>query len=224
MAEKDKKPVPYRWIVIGVLGVTFMLVFKDELGEKIRDADKISVGLAGVSIEKKTKETPLGTTVVSAPTDGTARANQPAPNFQSPIGFAINWPQDGSWSSHPDYAATWGAELVIAYNRTWGAFVPNVNVTIEPTNMKIRAWMAMSNPRMGMVGFTVTSFQIDEQTNSAVRVMRGQSFGMVSDGVQRIIIRGSRAFIATATRPVQLTADPKLWQDLNSILNSFRAG
>ena len=102
--------------------------------------------------------------------------------------------------------------------------MPNVNVTIEPTNMNIRAWMAMSNPGMAMVGFTVTSHQIDEQTNSAVRVMRGQSFGMVSDTIQRIIIRGTRAFIATATRPVQLTADPKLWQDLNDILNSFRAG
>lgn len=219
-------PAHLKWIVVCVLGVAFMFIFKDDLSDMIKGAEKISIGPEGVSIVTKTVKTPLGETIVSGPpTLATAGiTQQSSPNYQSQYGYAINWPQDGSWSLRPDISQTLNLDLFIAYNKSWGDFVPNVNVTIEPSfGMSIREWFERSNPMVSLMGFTVTDVQIDDASNSGVRIVHGNYFGLESNQIQRVILAQGYAYIATATRPVALSADPQLWQDLNEILNSFRA-
>jgi hypothetical protein len=214
-----------KWIIVGVLGITFMFLFRGELSEMLNKAEKVTIGPEGVSIQTKTIQTPLGETIVSGPPTMETAGIQPgtAPDFQSPRGYAINWPQDGSWSSHPDLATAMNVELVIGYNRSWGDYVPNVNVTIENAGTpSIREWLTMSNPKIELYGFSVISSEVDESNNAGVRVVKGFMFGYEANMIQRIIINQGLAYVATATRPVSLNADPQLWQDLNDILNSFR--
>ncbi len=213
-----------KWIVIGVVGIVFMFIFKDDLSNMLKDADELKIGTAGIKITRTT-QTPLGNVIVSGPpTPETAGITpESLPNHQSASGYLINWPQDGSWSSHPSFAQTIGADLTIAYNNSWGDYVPNVNVTIELSNTtSIRQWMESSNAQLASIGFTTTHVAIDNAERSGVRVVRGGFFGLEADAIQRIILNQGRAYIVTATRPVTLNTDPKLWQDLSEILNSFR--
>ncbi|MHC5066541.1 MAG: hypothetical protein ACYTG5_21505 [Planctomycetota bacterium] len=214
-----------RWIVVGVLGIAFMILFREELSDLIKGAEKVEIGPDGISITTRTTTTPLGETIVSGPpTRDTAGIRpQTPPSYRSPKGFAINWPQDGSWTSHPQFARMIGTEIAIAYNRTWGSFVPNVNVTIEPSlGLSIKEWLTVSNSKLQMHGFSLESCEVDERANSAVRIVRGGYSGMTADLIQRVILHEGRAYIATAARPLQVAADPQLWRDLNQILNSFR--
>lgn len=214
-----------RWVVIGVLGLAFMLIFKDDVSHVLKGVEKVSIKSDGITIETKTVETPLGKTIVSGPpTIETAGiTQQTAPSYSSAQGYSINWPQDGSWTSRPDMASNFNLDLAIAYNRSWGDFVPNVNVTIEPSPTdSIQEWINMSNPLFEQLGFTVTDVQLDAASSSGVRVINGNFFGTETNQIQRIILSNGRAYIATATRPTNLVADEALWRDLNNILNSFR--
>jgi len=218
-------PAHLKWIVIALLGITFMFIFKDELSNIIKDAEKVSIGPEGLSIVTKTTQTPLGTTIVSGPPtlETVGSIIQSSPYYQSPNGYSIAWPQDGSWSSYPEFAQAMNLDLAIAYNRSWGDYVPNVNVTIEfSLGYSIRQWIEMSNPILSSIGFTVTNVTIDDANGSGVRVMHGNMFGYEADTIQRVFINQGRAYIASAMRPRSFSADPKLWQDLNYILNSFR--
>lgn len=227
MALENAKisPSHLKWIVIAVLGVTFMFIFKDELSDLIKDTEKVVITPKGVEIVTKTTQTPLGTTIVSGPPtlETVGSILQSSPYYQSHKGYSITWPQDGSWNSHPEFAQAFNADLVIAYNRSWGDYVPNVNVTIEtsPTN-SIGQYMEMSNRMLILMGFTVINVTVDEANRSGVRVTQGNLFGFEANQIQRVILDQGRAYIVTATRPLSLSADPKLWQDLNYILNSFR--
>lgn len=218
-------PAHLRWVVIGILGLAFMFIFKGELANMIKGVEKVSIGPEGIALETRTVETPLGKTIVSGPPtlETAGITQQTSPNYQSPKGYLINWPQDGSWSSHPEFAKALNLDLAIAYNQSWGNFVPNVNVTIEPTNTSsIQQWMDDSNPLFSTLGMTVTDVQVDEASGSGVRVLSGYFYDVETNMIQRIILHDGTAYIATATRPTSLNADPELWKDLNDILNSFR--
>jgi hypothetical protein len=144
-----------------------MFIFKDELSNMIKGAEKVSIGPEGVSIVTKTIQTPIGKTIVSGPPtlDTAGITLQSSPNYQSPKGYSINWPQDGSWSSHPDFARAMNLDLAIGYNRSWGNYVPNVNGTIEPSaTMSIRQWMGNSNPKLWQdLNYILNSFRVDRQ-------------------------------------------------------------
>ncbi len=229
MASTNAKlsPSHLKWIVVGLLGIVFMVIFRSDISDLFKNAEEVSFGPDGVKISTKTTQTPLGATIVSGPPtlETVGSILQSSAQYQNPNGYSISWPQDGSWSSHPELAQSFGADLVIAYNRTWGDYVPNVNITIEasPTN-SIRQWMQMSNPVVSSMGFTVTDVTFDEASRSGVRVMRGNFLGFEADSIQRIILDQGRAYVATATRPISLSADPQLWEHLRYILNSFRVG
>ncbi len=225
MTQSKLSPAHLKWIVIAFLGVTFMVIFKDDLSKKIKEPGEVNIGPKGISITTKTISTPLGQTIISGPpTIETAGITKDTPpNYQSPRGYLINWPQDGSWQSRPDMAQMLNLDMVIAYNRSWGEYVPNVNVTIEPsTTSYIRQWLESSNQMLPLMGFNVISEKIDIPSKSAVRIVHGNFFGLEADAIQRVILNQGRAYIVTATRPRNFNADPKLWQDLNNILNSFR--
>lgn len=218
-------PAHLRWVVIGVLGITFMVIFKDEVSHMLKGVEKVSIGADGITIETRTVQTPLGKTIISGPptVETAGITQQTAASFQSPQGYSLNWPQDGSWSSKPDLARSLNLDLAIAYNRSWGDFIPNVNVTIEPSaTMSIQQWIDNSNPLFEALGFSVADVHVDTASRSGVRVIRGYFYGMETDTIQRIILGNGRAYIATATRPTSLIADETLWRDMNNILNSFR--
>lgn len=225
MAQFKLSPAHLKWIVIALLGITFMIIFKDDLSKKIKEHGEVKIGLEGISITTKTTETPLGEIIISGPpTIQTAGITKyTLPNYQSSKGYLINWPQDGSWQSRPDMAQMLNLDFTIAYNRSWGEFVPNVNVTIESSSTSsIRQWLDMSNQMLSLLGFNVISEKLDTTSKSAVRIIHGNFLGVEADAIQRVILNQGRAYIATATRPRNFNADPKLWQDLNNILNSFR--
>lgn len=213
-------PKHVRWIVLGVVAIAFMLIFKDVLTEKIRDADSITLGADGVTIETQTVETPLGPTILSGPpTEQTAGITpDTAASYESPYGYAINWPQDGSWMPVPSPVG----DFAVGYARMFAGFTPNVNVTIEPDmGMTIRQWMNWSNGQLrDLVGATVLDTRIDDQTQTGVRVARIP--GLPGESIQRILLAGGRAYIVTATSTDAASGDVKLTQDLNHILNSFR--
>lgn len=218
-------PAHLRWIIIGILGIAFMFLFKDDISHILKGVEKVSINEGGITIETRTVDTPLGKTIVSGPpTLETAGITaQTAPSYSSAQGYQINWPQDGSWSSRPDMANNYNLDLAIAYNNSWGNFVPNVNVTIEPSpTSSIQEWIDMSNPMFESLGFEVSDVVLDEASSSGVRVIHGNFFGTDTNQIQRIILSNGRAYIATATRPTSLVADEALWRDLNNILNSFR--
>lgn len=226
MASPDARfsPAHLKWIVIGIVGITFMFIFKDDLSNMIKRADKVKIGPGGILITR-TIQTPLGRTIISGPPtlDTAGITPQSLPNYQSHKGYAINWPQDGSWSEHPDLAKAINADLVIAYNYSQEDFTPNVNITTEPTGgMSIKQWMENTNTEIANMGLAVTDVQIDTVNNSGVRIVRGDLFGSETNMIQRIIFDQGHVYIATALRPLNYYADPKLWQDLNKILNSFR--
>jgi len=225
MTQPKLSPAHLKWIVIAFLGVTFMIIFKDDLSRKIKEPGEVSIGPKGISIITKTTETPLGQVVLSGPpTIETAGITKHTlPNYRSPKGYLINWPQDGSWQSRPDMAQMLNLDLAIAYNRSWGEYVPNVNVTIEPSaTSSIRQWLDTSNQILPLAGFNVISEKLDPPSKSAVRIVHGNFLGIEADAIQRIILNQGRAYIVTTTRPRNINADPKLWHDLNNILNSFR--
>jgi hypothetical protein len=228
MSDDNKNnfsPAHLRWIIIGVLGIAFMVIFKDDVSHILKGVEKVSIKSDGITIETRTVDTPLGKTIVSGPpTIETAGiTEQTAASYSSPQGYLINWPQDGSWSSRPDMASNYNLDLAIAYNNSLGDFIPNVNVTIEQSpTQSIQEWIDMSNPLFESLGFTVTDVQIDEASSSGVRVINGNFFGTDTNQIQRIILKDGIAYIATATRPTNLVADEALWRDLNNILNSFR--
>lgn len=225
MPKPKLSPAHLKWIVLAFLGVTFMIIFKNEISEKIKGPGEISIGPSGISITTKTIETPLGQTIISGPpTIETAGITKDTPpNYQSPKGYLINWPQDGSWQSRPDMAKMLNLDMIIAYDRSWGEYVPNVNVTIEPsTTSSIRQWLDRSNQMLPLMGFNVINEELDIPSKSAVRIVHGNFFGLEADAIQRVILNQGLAYIATATRPRNFHTDPKLWQDLNNILNSFR--
>lgn len=218
-------PAHLRWIIIGVLGLAFMVIFKDDVSHILKGVEKVSIGGDGITIETKTIETPLGETIVSGPPtlETAGITEQTAADYKSARGYAINWPQDGSWSQRSDMARSFNLDFAIAYNQSWGDFVPNVNVTVEPSpTQSIEEWIDMSQPVIESFGFSIADVQYDAASNTGVRVLNGNVFGTELHQIQRIILKNNFAYIATATRPIHLVADEALWNDLNNILNSFR--
>ena len=218
-------PEHLKWIVIGILGLTSILVFKNELSSLITNSNEFVVGPEGVRIATETVETPIGETIIAGPpTPETAGINpQSLPNYSSSKGYLINWPQDGSWVEYPDFAQFIGADFVIAYRRIQGNNFPNVNVMVDTLHgMSFREYVESATNTMSNFGFEVRNVEVDDVNNSAVITLYGNFLGLESDAVQRIIFDSGYVYIASAIRPVEFRDDQILSQNLIEILNSFR--
>jgi hypothetical protein len=212
-----------KWGVIGVIAITFMVLFKDELKGLLSNTEELSVTTEGVKLKVRTVSTPLGETVLaskgvalegaataSASGSGTLGATTPASavtHFIDPdYGYSIAWPAGGNWIKDDSIAAQFGAALFIRFHQSFGDFTPNVNVTIENTGpMSVQEWMQAALPLLQVMGWELVDVQIDETANAGVRVMKNPN-----------VLTASKLEIDT-------DAFPGLYQRMGEILNSFSA-
>jgi hypothetical protein len=229
-----------KWGVIGVIAITFMVLFKDELKGLLSNTGELSVTTEGVKLKVRTVSTPLGETVLSAegesieavaPSTATAAIGTPPPgtkvtHFVDPTyGYSIDWPAGGKWIKDDSIAAQIGAALFIRFHQSFGDFTPNVNVTIENTGpMSVQEWMQAALPLLQVMGWELVDVQIDETANAGVRVMKNPNVPGGLYQVQRVILKNDLAYVVTASKlEIDTDAFPGLYQRMGEILNSFSA-
>ena len=237
-----------KWGIIGVIAITFMFLFQDEVKKLLSNTEELSVTSEGVKLKVKTVSTPLGETVLSAhaaanssvegdlspkpgigtsggPAGGTATASA-LTHFTDPIyGYSIAWPAGGKWIKDDAIAAQFGAALFIRFHQSFGAFTPNVNVTIEDTGtMSISQWMRAAAPLLEQMGWQIVDVQMDETVNAGVRVIKNPGIPGGLFQIQRVILKNGRAYVATASKlESDSHAFPEMYQRMGEILNSFSA-
>ncbi len=232
----DQWTGPAKWAVIGVVAITFMVMFKSELGNMLGRAEEVSVSAdGGVTVKLATVKTPLGETVLSntgaeltqpgaqgkpAPLPESAMAQYTDPSY----GYSLAWPQNGNWLRDDAIAQQFGAALVVRHRQAYGNFTPNVNVTLEQVGgLTVDTWMQAGNATFAAAGFQLVSMQTDPATQSGVRVTRHTGVQGVLYQIQRVIVRNGVAFVVTASKLEQADA-PGLYEQMGQILNSFQVG
>ena len=139
--------LPVKWIVFGVVAISFMLIFKNELGGLLERTSDVQITTEGVKIkaEVKTVETPIGKTEVSVvpvtPTPQTKTGIQNTTYTNIKYGFQISWPNNQDWTADEEMGrqfvqnmgmpATLDVPIVILSNGVVDNFRPNVNVVVE---------------------------------------------------------------------------------------------
>ena len=234
-SSSDQWTGPAKWAVIGVVAITFMVMFKSELGSMLGRAEEVSVSAdGGVTLKLATVKTPLGETVLSNTgaelTQPGAKGEPAAPlpdsameQYTDPLyGYSLAWPQNGNWQRDEAIAQQFGAALVVRHRQAYGNFTPNVNVTLEQVGgATVDNWMQAGNAAFAAAGFQLVSMQTDPATQSGVRVTRHTGVQGVLYQIQRVIVRGGMAFVVTASKLEQADA-PGLYEQMGQILNSFR--
>lgn len=227
-----------KWGVIGVIAITFMVLFKDELKGLLSNTEELSVGSEGVKLKVRTVSTPLGQTVLSdkaAPIESASGSSRPnvigtvppsntITHFTDPThGFSIAWPAGGKWIKDDAAAAQIGLALLIRFHQSFGDFTPNVNVTIEDTGpMSVREWMQVGLPVLQQMGWELVDMQMDETANAGVRVIKNPNVPGGLYQIQRVILKNNLAYVVTASKlEIDTDAFPGLYQRMSEILNSF---
>ena len=228
-----------KWGIIGIIAITFMFLFQDEVKKLLSSTEELSISSEGVKLKVRTVSTPLGETVLSAhaaapvedddrsitPDAGTA-PRQGFTRYTDPTyGYSLAWPAGGKWIKDDFTAAQIGVALFIRFHQSFGNFTPNVNVTIENTGtITVSQWMRAAAPMLEQMGWQVVDVQMDEAVNAGVRVMKNPSFPGGLFQIQRVILKDGLAYVATASK---LEADsgafPEMYQRMGEILNSFSA-
>lgn len=236
-----------KWGIIGVIAITFMFLFQDEVKKLLIDTEELSITTEGVKLKVKTVSTPLGETVLSAhaaasagdggmstvpengaesaPSAGTA-ARPGFTRYTDPnYGYSIAWPAGGDWIKDDFTAAQIGVALFIRFHQSFGNFTPNVNVTIEETgNISIGHWMQAAVPLLEQMGWQVVNVQMDESINAGVRVMKNPNMPGGLFQIQRVILKNGYAYVATASKlESDSGAFPEMYRRMGEILNSFSA-
>lgn len=234
-----------KWGVIGVVAITFMVLFQDEMKGLLSSTEELSVTTEGVKLKVRTVSTPLGKTVLSdkaapietaaAPSAAAGAAGpgvSPAPagravtHWTDPTyGYSISWPAGGNWIKDDALAQQIGVAMIIRYHQSFGNFTPNVNVTIENTGpMSVRQWMQIGQPILQQMGWELADMQMDEATNAGVRVMKNPNIPGGLYQIQRVILKNGLAYVVTASKlESDSGAFPDMYQRMGEILNSFSA-
>ena len=229
----DKTTGVVRWVVIGVLGLAFMLLFRAPITEFLGRASSVKISKEGVEI--KSADTPLGKTQVSMVEGPAPQQNgiQGTTYVSQQYKFKISWPDNVHWSA----SETWGEQLrqrlampptvhmpiAIVQAGATGSFAPNVNVVVEEVGfLTIQQYTESARTGLLQQGWAVRSMNFDPATQSALLVLQ-RDFGTGDVyQFQRIAVRDGRAYVVTASNlPPSNALTPTLRSDLNGILNSF---
>lgn len=220
-----------KWIVGGVIAVVGMVLFKEPLTKLLDRAETFEVTPGG-GVKVSTVKTPLGDTVVSnkglqpgVPATGTQPGATATAGFKTTrdteAGFAISWPDNGRWSSHPDAAKQVGARLVLANpSAARGNFVPNVNVVVtrDAAGVDVAQYLAGTSRILTGLGWEVMSQQADAATQSGVLVTVNRQMGFAQ--IQRVVLRNGVSYVITASRADGDTRE-EIYAAMGQILNSF---
>ena len=233
--DKDDKPantVWVKWVVFGIVILTFMFLFKDEVKQLLGRTEEITVGDGKFTLKTRTTQTPIGETVVSnVPAPSPSASQGPAVPGAAPVkppmlrtpDFVMDWPATGEWLRDDAAAAQIGALLVVRYHRSFGDFNPNINITMEQVgNMSLDSWMATGNNTLEKLGWQLVDTQMDEETGGGVRVMLNPNVPGGLYQIQRVLMLNGRAYVATASKlEADTEAFPQLYPQMREILNSF---
>lgn len=215
----DKQNVNYKWIVIGVLGLGFFLIFREDISAMLGRTESVRIDSAGITL--KTVATPIGSITVSDKvSEQTAGISSGAAPDYAGSDWEINWPAD-RWQSIPSVAESVGAELYIGFHRSFGQFNPNINVIRQPAQgMSARQYAQFSiDEARQKFSAHILVHEIDEETQSGV--LAYELSGLGTAHVARFFIRNGTVYLATATQLKSLE-EPRLWSEMRMILNSFR--
>lgn len=232
--------LPVKWIVLGVVFISFMLIFKSELGGLLDRTSDLKITTSGVEIkaEVKTFETPIGRTevsvvpVLSSPQAVTGVKNTTYVNTE--YAFQISWPNNTDWRADEKFGAQMlenmgfpesvAAPIAVFSNNMVDGIAPNINVTVERVGqVSIEDYMAYTESNYASVGIEVVSSSVDTETNGGVIVSMNYMFGAPLYQFQKFAMANGYAYVVTATQVPKgdyLTLGLK--QDLASIINSFR--
>ncbi len=232
--------IPVKWIVFGVVVISFMLIFKGELGGLLERTSDLKIGASGLEIkaEVKTVETPIGKTEVSVvPVARSAQASTGVQNTtytNTSLGFQISWPENINWRADEDFGNqfvqsmgfpdTVKIPITIFSNHVVDGVTPNINVTVERIpQMSIADYVAANEANYAAMGIEVVSSSVDPETSGGVIVAMNYMFGTPMYQFQKIAMANGYAYIVTATQvPKGDTLTQGLRSDLASIINSFR--
>lgn len=244
--ESNKEPasqgnqLPVKWIVLGVIAISFMLIFKSELGGLLERTSDLKISASGLEIkaEPKSVDTPIGPTQVSvvpvarAPQVKTGIQNSTYTSVES--GFQISWPNNTDWRADEAFGVnvvqsmglgdTVKIPITIFSTHMIESVTPNINVAVEQAGqMSIEDYMVAAEANVEAMGVEIVSSSIDEETNGAIIVAMNYMYGAPVYQFQKIAITNGKAYIVTATQvPKGDTLTQGLRSDLASIINSFR--
>jgi len=242
MSEDSAKPstprlaqLPVKWIMLGVVIITFMLIFKTELGGLLERTSDLKISATGVEI--KTLDTPIGQTQVSvvpvAPTPQATTGVQNTTYTNTEYGFQISWPNNRDWTpdetigrqflGNMNMPATVDIPFAVISNNIVDNFRPNVNVVVEKVGqMPIQQYLSLSEQSLRQQGWKVLSSSVDPRTNGGVIVLINNMFGQDLYQFQRYAMGNGNAYVVTASQVPQGDLSQGLKDDLASIINSFR--
>jgi len=232
--------LPVKWLVIGAVAISFMLIFKSELGGLLDRTSDVKITASGVQIkaEVKTFETPIGQTevsvvpVLSTPQTVTGVKNTTYVNTE--YAFQISWPNNTDWRADEKFGEQMlesmgspesvAVPIAIFSKNMVDGITPNINVVVESVGqISIEEYMTYTESNYAAVGIEVVSSSVDPETNGGVIVSLNYMFGAPLYQFQKVAIANGYAYVVTATQVPKgdyLTLGLK--QDLTSIINSFR--
>ncbi len=230
---------PVKWIVVGVVIISFMLIFKGELGGLMERTSDLKISATGLEIKAvvKTVETPIGLTEVSvvpvARTPGERTGIQNTTYTNTKHDFQISWPNNEDWAADEVVGRqmmqdmgvpnTVDIPIFILSKHPIDDFTPNVNVVVEQVgHISIEEYVALNEENLVAAGWEVISSDVDPVTNGGVIVVMNYAFGAPIYQFQRYAMGNGKAYVITASQVPEGDLSQGLKDDLASIINSFR--
>jgi hypothetical protein len=224
-----------KWVVIGILGLTSLFLFREDLHGLLIRATHVKIW----GLEVITADTPVGKVEVSSvqvklgspPVEGI----QASTYISRQYGFQISWPDGTNWRASDTLGRalaqkmglppTVDIPIVILSTQLVEGFRPNVNVEVEDVgnNETANQYMDVSVQSMKKMGWVILSSSVDEATQGGLLVFLNTSAGNHLYQFQRYAISHGRAYVVTASQlPPEDLLSQELREQLRSILNSFR--
>lgn len=221
-----KNPSTVKWIVIGVISLTFMFIFKHELSNLINRTETVEITSKGVTLETK-----LGTTDVSVVhTVEDNYRNRYSENkyevYQSAnYRYAISYPKNSNWQDISYLGPYWVKQFESLSGFSFAVIVPNSNgfETMATVRVYQAGNITIQTALEGFIqaagdGVVYNNHLIDNSTNSAT--LQGYDSINQKYMISRVILKRGLLYDLRAIFPSNLST--KLQLELNEIINSFQ--
>ena len=232
--RKQTRTSLVKWIVIGIIALSFIFLFQSEIRHLFDRAEDIDLNISSKGVRLKMHHTPIGEVLVSTSTVG--RPDLPDAGLHDnkyvnkQHGFELSWPR--SWRSSEkmkqivsqisDRFRSISVPLVVA--KKFGKYTPNVIIGVQNgVNIPIAEYIESNARDVERQGGTIQSITIDKATKGGLVVSSRKMMGHILYTLQRYAIADGKGYILTASGlppEDELTDDLKI--ELLDILNSFR--
>jgi hypothetical protein len=224
-----------KWIVLGVVVLTFIFIFKDELARFLDRTQKLKVSKEGFEVQTLLGETEVPIVRLEG-TEVHEEGIQGSTYVSHQDKFQISWPSGNDWNANEtmgksilqqqglDSRTELSMPLVILKKESINNFRPNVNVVVEIIgSMSIIDYMNRTVQEFQQLGWQILTWNVDENTQGGFISIIHNSQDYKLFQFQRIAIADGKAYIITASQlPPENSLSQQLRKDLLSILNSFK--